>query len=174
MKSTLIALILTVSASFAQEVSILPYPGPIGPYEDLKKQLALTDTQMTALTNIARAKSEAQSALYRQMNEKSQALNNLLNSNSTEAARIGQFMIEINQLRRQTVPTEPYRSQALNLLTTEQKQKLPALVQALQLASAAYQATSLNLIDHPSVPSPRYLPAAGGEADLTVTANPIP
>jgi hypothetical protein len=50
----------------------------------------------------------------------------------------------------------PYRSQSLNLLLPDQKLKLPILLQALQLQSAAWQATNLNLIDGPT---PRVLPA---------------
>ncbi|MBI4907944.1 MAG: hypothetical protein HY820_30240 [Acidobacteria bacterium] len=146
---------------YAQEVTILPYPVPNVAYQALKQHLSLTDPQITALTAVSKARSEAQSALYRQINEKNTALNTLLNSGSTDAARIGQLMIEIASLRKQTVPSEPYRSQALGILSPDQKTKLPVLVQALQLQTAAYQATSLNLIDSPA-PTPRVLPVDFG------------
>jgi hypothetical protein len=136
-------------AAPAQEVSILPYPNPSS--EEIKRYLVLTDAQLTSLNTIAAARRQAQSNVYNQISEKSTALHNLLSAGSTDAARIGQLMIEINNLQKQVVPTEPYRSQALNILTNEQKAKLPPLAQALQLQGTAYQASSLNLIDGPNI-----------------------
>jgi Spy/CpxP family protein refolding chaperone len=173
----LAALILAANISgTAQEVSILPYPLPTARYEDLKKHLALTDAQVNSLSTIANAKSQAQQALYTQINDKYTTLNNLLASGSSDSVRIGQLMIEINQLRKQTVPAEPYRSQAMNLLTADQKTKLPILIQALQLQNAAWQASSLNLIDNPSsIGLPRPMPVDfDGGIGSTIGATTFP
>jgi len=156
MRFLALAALIVIARLSAQDVSILPYPMPTVQYEDLKKHLSLTDAQVNSLSTIAKTRSDAQSNIYRQINEKYTTLNGLLANNSTDSVRIGQLMIEINNLRKQTVPVEPYRSQALNLLLPDQKLKLPILVQALQLQSAAWQATNLNLIDGPA---PRVLPA---------------
>jgi Spy/CpxP family protein refolding chaperone len=156
----------------AQDATILPYPLP-NQYEDLKKHLSLTDAQINSLSTIAKTRNDAQSNIYRQINEKYTALNTLLANNSTDSVRIGQLMIEINNLRKQTVPVEPYRSQALNILLPDQKLKLPVLVQALQLQGAAWEATNLNLIDSPA---PRVLPAdiGGGAAIGVIGLSGVP
>jgi Spy/CpxP family protein refolding chaperone len=112
--------------------------------------LTLTDTQVRALTDVQNRKGEAERVIYQQLAEKERALSELLNNNSNDALRIGQLMVEINQIRKKLpINGEPYRSDALNVLTVDQKAKLPALVNAMKLQSAGWQAISLNLIDSP-------------------------
>lgn len=136
--------------------SILPYPLPA---DQLKSYLNLSDAQVTGLQQVQTTKQDAEQKIYKDMNEKSRLITALLQANSTDAARIGQLMIDVEKLRQQLpLKGEPYRSQALNVLNADQRTKLPALVQAMQLQQASWQAVNFNLIDSPD-PGPRPLPA---------------
>lgn len=120
------------------------------PYSEVARFLGLTPNQVQSLQQVQRRKAEAERAIYEQMQEKERALWQLLNENSSDASRIGTLMIEINQLRKKVpVGGEPYRGEALNILTPEQKAKLPTLTNALVTAPAGYEAVYLNLIDNP-------------------------
>jgi hypothetical protein len=145
-------------------------PGrPIGspvvplPYNEIRQYLVLSDAQIKSLEQVQANRREAEAAIYRQMAEKQSALNSLLQAGSTDALRIGQLTIELNNLRRGLpLSAEPYRSAALAVLTTEQKSKLQTLADALRLGPAAYEAVSFNLIDAPNrgigVPVPLPMP----------------
>jgi len=120
------------------------------PYSEVARFLGLTPNQVQSLQQVQRRKAQAEQAIYQEMQEKERALWALLNENSNDASRVGTLMIEINQLRKKVpVGGEPYRGEALNVLTTEQKTKLPALTNALVTAPAGYEAVYLNLIDDP-------------------------
>lgn len=151
----------------AQDVTILPYPLPASRFEELKSFLALSDTQVMALQQVMQSKADAENAIYRSIREKYEALNNILGSPAPDAFQVGRLTLEIRDLQKKVPLTgEPYRTNALNVLTAAQKQKLPALTQALQTATPAYQAVSLNLIDQPQRPgvNPLELPAVSGPA----------
>ena len=150
----------------AQEVSILPYPLPVQRYSELMQYLGLTEAQATQLQTIATARNQAQQALYEQIGEKYRQIQALLNANTNDAAMVGRLTIEVNNLQKQRIPTEPWRSQALNVLNAAQKQKLPTLQQAQQLQTPGWQAGALNLIDSPNQPHP----AAVG--DLSTVSGP--
>ena len=77
------------------------------------------------------------------------------------AAQLGQLLLDIQALQKELPLTDaPFKSQALNVLTADQKAKLPKLSEALQLQSAAGQAGVLLLIDYPQYAGPpRILPA---------------
>lgn len=162
------ALLLAVASMLpAQDVTILPYPLPPVRFEELKSFLNLSDTQLMALQQVMQSKSDAENAIYRSIHEKNETLNNLLNSHAPDAFQVGRLTLEIRDLQKKVPLTgEPYRTNALNVLTAAQKQKLPALTQALQTATPAYQAVSLNLIDPPQRPgiNPLDLPAVSGPA----------
>ena len=146
------ALLLTGALS-AQDATILPYPMPPTRFEDLKTYLSLSDTQVTALQQIMQSKSDAESAIYKSINEKYQTLNTILNSTSPDAFQVGRLTLEIRDLQKKVpLKGEPYRTNALNVLNALQKTKLPALTAALQTATPAYQAVTLNLIDQPQRP----------------------
>ena len=133
------------------QAAILPY---VPRYEELKQHLGLSDAQLENLNDIQTAKYQAEAALWEQLRQKQQALEALLQQNTSDAARVGALMIEINTLRKQLpIPGGPYRQQALNVLTQEQKAKLDALSSALRLIAPASQAVGLNLID-PLTPNP--------------------
>jgi Spy/CpxP family protein refolding chaperone len=176
---TLIPVILLVGTAVAQD------PGrPGGPfvpaYNDIRQYLSLTDAQVRSLEQVQTSRREAESAVYRQMSEKQLALSGLLQAGSTDAARIGQLMVEINNLQRGLpLAGEPYRSAALAVLTDAQKAKLPALAEALRLNTTAYQAVSFNLIDAPNpnigLPMPLLMPMPmpiRPMAEETVSARP--
>lgn len=138
-------------------VSILPFPFPVN--DQLKSYLNLTDGQIAGLQQVQTRKHEAEKKVYDEISEKSRTLSGLLQNNSTDAARIGQLMIDIQRLQKQVpVQGEPYRSQSLAVLSQEQRSKLPALVQAMQLQQAAWQAVTFNLIDAPQTVGPRPVP----------------
>lgn len=122
----------------------------VAPYAELTRFLSLTPNQVQSLMEIQRAKTSAERALYEEVAEKEREVWTLLNQNSSDASRIGSLMIQINQLRKKLpLNGEPYRGQALNLLTPEQKAKLPALTNALLTAPAGYEAIYVNLIENP-------------------------
>jgi Spy/CpxP family protein refolding chaperone len=163
-------LILTAAAMcplFGQEAAIGLIPGPPPEFRELRTYLSLSDAQVQSLRQVQSRRTEADQALYKQISEKYQTMNALLEANSADFARIGQLQVEIHRLQRH-VPTggEPYRSQALNVLTPEQKTKLPPLVTALQLQNTAYQAVNLNLVD-----GPQYRTLAN---DLPVRTTELP
>ena len=143
---------LLAGASFlpAQDAVILPYPVPPSRFEELRSYLTLSDTQVIALQQVMQGKSDAENAIYRTIQQKYETLNNLLATPSPDPFQVGRLTVEIRDLQKQ-VPLngEPYRSNALNVLTAAQKQKLPSLSAALQTATPAYQAVTLNLIDAP-------------------------
>lgn len=144
-------------------------PGPM--YEEVKQYLTLTDGQLTALRQIQNEQGQANNAVYLQINQRQQSLNQLLQSGSQDSVQIGRLMVEINNLRKQVpVDAGPYRTRALAVLTEPQKAKLPALIEALKLNSPAWQAASLLLIDSPEPPVrilPASLEATGAEATVS-------
>lgn len=149
----------------AQDATILPYPMPPVNFAELKSFLTLTDTQVTALQQVMQSKSDAENAIYKSIREKYEALNNIMNSPTADAFQVGRLTLEIRDLQKKVPLTgEPYRTNALNVLNALQKSKLPALTQALQTATPAYQAVTLNLIDAPqrSGVNPLELPAMIG------------
>lgn len=132
-------------------------PAPV--YQELKSFLQLSDTQLRALLEIQRKMREESGKISQEIAEKNRALRALLESGSTDYWRIGLLMVEINQLQKKLpISGEPYRSEALAVLTRAQVEKLQELVAALRLAIPAHQAVALNLIDSPPNVQPRPLP----------------
>lgn len=159
MKIRLIAAaILSLSTMFAQDnTGLLPRPQP--QWDELRQHLVLSEAQVTTLEQVYRSRQDAEQAIYRQIAEKQNQLNALLQDGSNDAATIGRLMVEINTLRRQLpLDGEPYRTQALAVLNDVQKGKLAPLADALKLQSPAWQAVQLNLIDSPRTPDVRILP----------------
>jgi Spy/CpxP family protein refolding chaperone len=163
---TIRALALAAVAAMAlpaQETVIGTMPEiPARNYTELKAYLSLSDAQLQSLMEVQSRKSAAEQAIWEQIAKKQETINSLLQANSTDVVQIGQLMVDINRLQKQ-VPSgsEPYRSQALNALTPNQRTKLAPLALALQLQTTAYQASFFSLIDGPEV---RILPAYSGVA----------
>jgi hypothetical protein len=149
--------ILTVDRQIFEDRAVVRPPAVA--YQELKSFLQLSDTQVDALLEIQKAMREETGKISQEIAEKNRALQVLLENGSTDYARIGLLIVEINQLHKKLpIRGEPYRSQALAVLTRAQVEKLQDLVAALRLASPAYQAVALNLIDHPQDHQPRPLP----------------
>jgi Spy/CpxP family protein refolding chaperone len=135
----------------------LPYPQ--GQWEQLKQYLILTEAQITSLDQIRAGRVRQEQEIYRQMSEKQRQMYALLQQGSNDAGTIGRLMVEINNLQRQLpLKGETYRAEVLAVLTPAQKTRLPALSEALNLQSPAWQAIELGMIDNPNVPDSRILP----------------
>lgn len=156
-----------VLASAQDRGSTLIYPGPV--FTQVKAYLGLTDSQMQSLQSILDSRNQAAQQFYNQINQKYAELNRLLEAGTGTAAQIGQLMLDIRALQKQTPPDTPYRAQALNVLTADQKNKLPKLSEALQLQPAAGQAGMLLLIEYPQR-GPVILPAT--DAPLAAVGAP--
>jgi len=141
------------------------YPVPIQFYKELQQFLNLTDQQLDSLRTIQSQRDQAIQAIWKQVSDKQTELYQLLQSGSTDYVRLGQLLVESNNLQKQANnPVEPYRSQALAVITPAQKPKLQILVDGLKLITPGYQAVALNLADMPFGPPIGILatPAAGG------------
>ncbi len=124
-------------------------------FTELKKYLALTDTQLDQLREIMQDRDRAAQEVYAQIQAKQVELNGLLESGSADVARMGQLTLDIHNLTRQPrAPSDQYRQRAVAVLTPDQRAKVPSLDQALKLAPTAYQAVTLNLLDSPAPGGP--------------------
>jgi Spy/CpxP family protein refolding chaperone len=154
-------LLITSTVVQAQGTPVMP-PVPTPAYSQLKAYLNLSDTQLQSLEDIYKSRLTVQQAIYQQISAKQKQLNQLLAGGTTDAATVGQLMIDIHNLQQQAAtPSSTYRDQELKVLSADQAAKLTALVTALQLQQAAYQAVTLNLIDSPAraaVPLPAAVP----------------
>jgi hypothetical protein len=154
-----------------KDVTILPYPY----YEDAKRYLNLSDAQSQSLDAIVRNRNQAQQGIWTQTAEKNRQLQQLLESGTGSATQIGQLLIDIRNLEKQ-IPTldGPYRAQALNVLTADQKTKLAKLDEALKLQATASQAAMLLLLEYPSpIGLPRPVDFGGGNgSSISISAVP--
>jgi len=158
MKNRFLACILLIAPAllYGQDKSTM-LAGPV--YTEIKAYLSLTDTQIQSLQAIQDSRNQALQVIYNQISQKYNTLNQLLEAGNASAAQVGQLMLDIQALQKQTTSSDgPYRTQSLNVLTADQKAKLPKLTEALQLQPAAGQAGTLLLIDYPQY---RLLPAMG-------------
>lgn len=169
MQRLLLLAAASTSFLFAQEITIWPFPvSDVSP--ELRQYLNLTDAQANALRDVRKSKEDAERAVYEQARQKQNALDQLLNSNSADYTQIGRLTVEIRDLyKKLPVSGEPYRTQALNVLNQEQRNRLPALTAALLLQTAAYDATNFSLIDLPNVPG-RPVPLTGSAPGASATA----
>jgi Spy/CpxP family protein refolding chaperone len=130
-------------------------------FDDVKADLGLTDDQLAKLRQLQTDKMTATQAFYSKMSEKQKELNQLLESNSGDAAKIGQAMLDLQQLRKQPPPgAGDIHEKALTVLDASQKAKLEKLEEAQKLRSAVDQALQLGLLNPPPPPAPKMPPAA--------------
>jgi Spy/CpxP family protein refolding chaperone len=142
-------------------------------YTELKQYLSLTDAQLQSLQTILENRSQAVQIIYTQISQKNETLSQLLNSDSGTAAQLGQLLLEIRSLQKQLPLNDaPYKTQALSVLTADQKTKLPKLAEALQLQATAGQAGILLLIDTPVTGPPGILPIGLGTVDRGFLLTP--
>lgn len=168
-KRILALAVLSFSSLAAQDVGTALMPRPIpDQWDQLKQYLVLTDAQVTTLQQIRQRRGEQQQAVYQQMAEKQRQMYELLQQGSNDAGTIGRLMVDINNLQRQ-LPLKGDRNEVLAILTPAQKTKLPALVDAMKLQAAGWQAVELNLVDNPNVPDVRILPAV----DMLSATEPV-
>ena len=168
-----LALLISATGLFAQ----MQMPGgmPGGQryqpnYDDVKSVLGLTDEQITQLKQFQQDKMAATQAFYAKMSEKQKDLNQLLESNSTDATQIGKLMLELTQLRKQPAPGGvDIHEKAVGILSAEQKAKLAKLDEALKMRGAADQATQLALLNPPP-PAPKPMPMPGGMSPVVKPA----
>src|SRR4051794_13218786 len=143
-----------------KEATILPYPY----YNDVKQYLALSDAQTGSLETILKNRNQAQQNIWSQTAEKNRQLYQLLEAGTGSATQIGQLMLDIRNLEKQIPALDaPYRAQALNVLTPDQKTKLVKLDEALKLQATASQAAMLLLLEYPqSIGLPMPVEPGGG------------
>src|SRR5215471_7326950 len=149
MKNRFLACILLIAPALlsGQDKSTM-LAGPV--YTEIKAYLSLTDAQMQSLQAIQDSRNQALQAIYNQISQKYTTLNQLLEAGNASAAQVGQLMLDIQALQKQTTSSDgPYRTQSLNVLTADQKTKLPKLTEAAQLQPAVGQAGMVLLIDYP-------------------------
>lgn len=153
------AVLFTLSLSTAQDPILGDLPRVPQRWDEIRQYLALSETQVAALEEVMRNRSQAEQQIHQQIAEKERQMYGLLQQGSNDASTIGRLMVDINNLRRQLpLNGAPYRTQALAALNDPQKAKLAPLVEAVKLQPSAWQAIQLNLIDNPVVPDARILP----------------
>jgi Spy/CpxP family protein refolding chaperone len=122
-------------------------------FEDLKKYLVLSDTQMQQLGTLLDEQTVASQGNYEKIEAKRAELDGLLRSGSRDLTRFGQLTLDIYTLSTQTpAPVDEWRNRALAVLTAQQRARLAPLEQATKLAAAASQAVAFNLLDAPPPP----------------------
>src|SRR2546421_6756942 len=132
MKPQLFASILFIAPAllFAQNTgtgTAVICPCPTEPYYvEIKAYLSLTDAQIQSLQTIQNNRNQAQQNIWIQIGQKNTTLYQLLDSGTASAAQLGQILLDIQSLQKQLPLNDgPYKSQALNVLTADQKAKLP-------------------------------------------------
>jgi Spy/CpxP family protein refolding chaperone len=164
-------LLATAALSPAQEPGLTILPAPS--YNDAKQYLGLSDAQTQSLDAILRNRNQAQQSLWQQISEKNRSLYQLLEAGTGSAGQIGQLMIDIKNLEKQ-MPTldAPYRTQALNVLTADQKTRLAKLDEALKLQNTASQAAMLLLLEYPRyIGLPMPVDAGGGIGNTGISSR---
>src|SRR5207237_943691 len=156
--------------------AIAIFPPPAEAFAELKAQLTLTDSQVTQLRKLLDDRNAVLQDHYRKIYEKQAELDNLLKNGSRDLNLIGQLTLDIHTLSTQPPPAgDQWRQQALAILTGEQRTKLSPLDQSMKLATPAYQAVTLNLIDPPPPGRPiiTAYPTEPGPANSVPPSAPI-
>jgi Spy/CpxP family protein refolding chaperone len=136
--------------------------GPMGgpryqpTFDDVKSTLGLTDDQLAKLRQLQQDKMAATQAFYAKMSDKQKELNQLLEANSGDAAKVGQVMLELQQLRKQPPPgAGDIHEKAVAILDAGQKEKLEKLEEAMKMRNAVDQALQLALLNAPPPAPPK-------------------
>jgi len=132
---------------------------PAPQFDELKAYLNLTDSQIQSIQQAQQKAIESQRTVFEQIRTKHQAVRDLLDKGTTDAAAVGKLMLEIHALQKQAEQARAaVRTQLLSFLTTEQKTKLTALEQAAKLQPAIHQAIMLGLLAPPEPPAGGFGP----------------
>ncbi len=134
-------LVATMAAALAAQA-----PAPPGP-DALKSYLGLQDSQIESLRQLRQQHAQATQSMLAELAAKQQALREQLDRGSTDAAALGKALLEIESLRKRlTDASQALRTQAVGVLTGDQRAKLEALEQARKLEPAIRQAEALGLL----------------------------
>jgi Spy/CpxP family protein refolding chaperone len=120
-------------------------------FSALKSYLNLTDAQIRQMQQ-AREKArkdadEKEKTVRPQIEEKQNALQDLLDKDTSDAAAVGKTMIEIHALRKQMRQArEAVRNSEINVMNAEQKTKFKAIQDAANLPAATREAARLGLV----------------------------
>lgn len=117
--------------------------------DEVQAFLGLSDQQVKDLNAVRSTFRDAARPLMQQIGEKMKALRDA-REQDPNSATVTQLKADLADLQKQeqTLRSQ-YRSQAQAILTGQQKSKLAALQQALELMPVARQAVGLNLLDAP-------------------------
>ncbi len=117
---------------------------------DLKTVMNLSDNQIQSLTAIQQQKAQALAPMVQGLQQRQQALQQMLDSNPDPAAVL-RLVLEINAIGHQIQQTAAaFQQQAQNVLRPEQQAQLGPLAEVLKLHTAAQQAVGLGLLNAPN------------------------
>ena len=109
-----------------------------------------SDHQAAQFRQLLQNLQETAGELQQQIGPKQQALDTLLSTAQPDPATVGKLLLEIHALQQQFGQTvQSYHESFLTLLTSDQKQKTQAVVQAAQLLPAVRAFAEVRLIEPP-------------------------
>ena len=163
MKFSILPLSLLAIAAWAQ-----PAPPTPPPVAEVQAYLALTDAQLSNLETAQQALQITIASISGQIQVKQQTLNQQLAAGGTSATLLGQELLEIQALINSVTQAQAAaQTQAVSLLTADQKTKLAALAAAANLRPPVEEAIGLGLL---TVPATASGPQAPGSAPVGAAA----
>jgi|SRR5579864_158538 Spy/CpxP family protein refolding chaperone len=148
MKQTFITLVIAVCPLLSGFADEAPQPPPAPAI--VTQFLGFSDTQAAQFQQLLQSLQAAVGGLQQQIGPKQQALESLLNTAQPDPATVGELLLEIHALQQQIGQAlESYHEGFLALLTSDQKQKTQAVVQAVQLLPAVKAFAEVRLIEPP-------------------------
>jgi Spy/CpxP family protein refolding chaperone len=112
--------------------------------------LGFSDTQAAQFQQLLQTLQASVGGLQQQLSPKQQSLDSLLNNAQPDPAAVGGLMLQIHALQQQLAQAvQAYHDNFLALLTSEQKQRVQAVVQAAQLLPAVRAFAEVRLIEPP-------------------------
>ena len=116
----------------------------------LKDYLGLTDAQVEQIRTLRREQAQEVRPEAQAVRALAQELRKEMQSSTPDAAKVGQFTVELKQLREKAIAERSgFGDKARAVLTADQQAKLRSLEEAAKLAPAARQAAAMGLIAPP-------------------------
>ncbi len=157
MKLTQTILTLTLATFTGALVMAQPPGGPHAPHDFtvLKTYLALTDAQVTSLQELNHSARVAGQAVQTDLRTKHQALNAAIRGGATDPTAVSALAqaVQAGEAKMLAI-RQDYQTQAVGMLTADQKVKLAALSAAAALTPHIREAEMLNLITPPAGEGP--------------------